>query len=182
MFSKFIKSVLVFNRAQNKAPNFFLVYFLISIAWHHQVFITFAASNTGFSDRLSTALAEHSFQYAVVLFLTFLFFILRLSLLYFLNKTDQFIEADEPIEAKIGSDQVFKENKDVERLLALLEETKAQLAKVKAREAASQADKISAISKMLALQAELDIAMADIAILGKSNEELSIKLNECKVA
>ncbi|TWX73011.1 DUF4398 domain-containing protein [Colwellia sp. C1TZA3] len=75
-----------------------------------------------------------------------LFFILRLSMLYLLNKTDQFIEADEPIKIKVGSDQIVKENKDVVRLLALLTENKAQLAKVKAREALAQADKTKIIS------------------------------------
>ncbi|ARD44710.1 hypothetical protein [Colwellia sp. PAMC 21821] len=96
-------------------------------------------------------------------------------MLYSVKKADQYIEADEPIEAKIGSDQVFTENKDVVRLLALLEETKAQLAKVKIREAKAQADKTATISKMLAVQAELDIAQADIAILSKSNEDLRTK-------
>jgi len=41
----------------------------------------------------------------------------------------------------LGSDQIVKENKDVVRLLALFAETKAQLAKVKAREVSAQADK-----------------------------------------
>jgi hypothetical protein len=63
-----------------------------------------------------------------------LFFTLRLSMLYLLNKTDQFIEADEPMKVNLGSDQIVKENKAVVRLLALLAETKAQLAKVKACE------------------------------------------------
>jgi hypothetical protein len=31
---------------------------------------------------------------------------------------------------------------------------------------------------MLAVQAELELALADIAILGKSNEELRAKLNQ----
>tara|TARA_R110000787_G_scaffold25150_1_gene70762 strand:+ start:1528 stop:2076 length:549 start_codon:yes stop_codon:yes gene_type:complete len=182
MFSKFIKSVLVFNQAQNKAPNFILVYLLISLTWHHQLFITFFVSHGAFSERFSAALAEHSHQYVVVLFLTLLFFILRLSLLYFVNKTDQFIDADEPIEAKLGSDQLFKENKDVVRLLTLLEESKAKSAKLKTREAKAQSDKTATINKMLAVQAELDIALADIAILGKSNEELRASLNKYKAA
>lgn len=175
MFSKFLKSILVFNRSQNQAPNFILVYFLISLAWHYQFFITFVGSNGDFSHRLNAAVTESSFQYGLVFFFTLLFFIVRLLMLYSVKKTDQYIEADEPIEAKIGSDQVFTENKDVVRLLALLEETKAQLAKVKIREAKAQADKTATISKMLAVQAELDIAQADIAILSKSNEDLRTK-------
>jgi ribosomal protein L29 len=67
------------------------------------------------------------------------------------------------------------------RLLALLDETKAELAKVKVREVTAQKDKTATISKMLAAQAELDIALADITILSKSNEELRSKLSECKV-
>jgi hypothetical protein len=70
-----------------------------------------------------------------------LFFTLRLSMLYLLNITDQFIEADEPMKVNLGSDQIVKENKAVVRLLALLAETKTQLAKVKAREISAQADK-----------------------------------------
>ena len=181
MFSKFLKSVLIFNRSQNQAPNFILVYVLISLVWHRQFLITFVVNNGDFSHRLSAALAVTSFQYGIVLFFAVLFFMLRLSFLYFVNKTDQFIESDKPIDAKIGSDQVFTENKDVVRLLTLLEESKAQLAKVKGREATAQADKTATISKILAVQAELDIALADIAILSKSNEELRAKLNECKV-
>jgi hypothetical protein len=81
-------------------------------------------------------LVEHSYQYVLVLF-----FILRLSMLYLLNKTDEFIDTDEPMIVKVGSDQIVKENKDVVRLLALLAKTKAQLAKVKACEVSAQADK-----------------------------------------
>jgi len=178
MFSKLLKSILVFNREQNKAPNILLVYILISLAWHHQIFLTFVLSHGDFAERLSAALTGNSHQYIIVLLLTLLFFILRLSLLYFFNKTDQFIEADVPIEAKIGNDQLFAENKDALRLLALLDETKAQLAKAKEREALAQADKTKTISKMLSVQAELDLALADIAILSKSNEGLSAKLTE----
>lgn len=171
MFSKFLKSILIFNRSQNQAPNFMLVYFLLSLVWHNQFFITLVGSNGDFSHRLNAVLSESSFQYGVVFFLTLLFFIVRLLVLYAIKQTDQYIEADELIEAKIGSDQVFTENKDVVRLLALLEETKAQLAKVKIREAKVQADKTETISKMLAVQAELDMAQADIAILSKSIED-----------
>jgi hypothetical protein len=178
MFSSFLKSILVFNRSQNQAPNFILVYALIALAWHNQFFITLVVFSGSFSEKLAEALTEHSFQYGAVLCLTILFFILRLAFLYLVNKTDNFIEADEPIEAKIGNDQVFTENKDVVRLLALLEDTKAELAKVKARETAAQTDKNATINKMLAVQAELEIALADIAILSQSNEALRAKLAE----
>jgi hypothetical protein len=178
MFSKFLKSVLIFNRSENKAPNFILIYLLISLAWHNQIFITFVVSHGGFTERLNAALVEHSHQYVLVLFFTLLFFILRLSMLYLLNKTDEFIDADEPMIVKVGSDQIVKENKDVVRLLALLGETKAQLAKVKAREVSAQADKKKTISNILAVQAELELALADIAILSKSNEELRAKLKQ----
>ena len=178
MFSKLLKPVLIFNRSQNQAPNFILVYSLIALAWHNQFFITFAVASGSLSEKLAEALTKHPFQYGVVLCFTLLFFILRLAFLYLVNKTDNFIEADEPIEAKVGSDQVFTENKDVVRLLALLEETKAELAKVKVREANAQIDKTAAIKKMLAVQAELDIAQADIAILSQSNEDLKAKLSE----
>ncbi|MFT6918538.1 MAG: hypothetical protein ACJA2G_001157 [Cognaticolwellia sp.] len=49
-----------------------------------------------------------------------LFFTLRLSMLYLLNKTDQFIEADQPMKVNLGSEQIVKENKDVVRLVAML--------------------------------------------------------------
>ena len=64
------------------------------------------------------------------------------------------------------------------RLLALLEDTKAELAKVKVRETAAQTDKHATINKLLAVQDELEIALADIAILSQSNEELRAKLAE----
>lgn len=182
MSSKFFKSLLVFNRSQNKAPNFILVYLLISMLWHNQFFITLILSNGGLSERLSAAAAENVHQYILVLFFTLLFFTLRLSYLYFANKTNEFVEKDEPIEDKIGSDQAFSENKDVIRLLDLLEETKAKLAKVKALEVQAQSDKTAAISQRLAVQAELDIAMADIAILSKANEDLRAKINELQAA
>ena len=139
-------------------------------------------SDGGISEKLSAALAENSHQYITVLFLSFLFFALRLSYLYFANRANDFIEADEPIEAKLGSDQVFSKNNDVVRLLDLLEETKAQLAKVKAAEAQAKTDKTTAISQRLALQNELDMALADITILTKSNAELKRQLNEHSVA
>jgi hypothetical protein len=182
MFSNYLKSLLVFNRSQDKAPNFILVYLLISLIWHNAFFITLVLSDGGISEKLSAALAENSHQYIVVLSLTFLFFILRLSYLYFANRANDFIEADEPIEAKLGSDQVFSKNNDVVRLLDLLEETKSQLAKVKAAEAPAKTDKTTAISQRLALQNELDMALADITILTKSNAELKRQLNEHSVA
>ena len=182
MFSTFFKSVLVFNRSQNKAPNFIAVYLFISLLWHHQFFISLLQQQGGFNDRLNTALAQNNHQYIAVLFLTLLFFALRLAYLYFANKTNEFVEADEPIEDKIGSDQIFAENKDVVRLLDLLEETKTKLAKVKASEAQAQADKTAAISQRLAVQAELEQAMADVAILSQSNEELRAKLSEVQTA
>lgn len=181
MFTKFIKSVLIFNQAQSKAPNFILIYFLISITWHNQVFMTFITSQGSLTERFSTALSQSTHQYIVVLMLTLLFFSMRLLYLYFVNKTEQLIEQDEPIEAKLGSDQLFTENKDVVRLMDLLEETKEKLAKSKAREAQTQTDKTITINKMLALQDELDLALADIAILNKANKELTTKLNDSYV-
>lgn len=181
MSSKYVKSVLVFNRAQNKAPNFILVYLLISLVWHHQFFITFFVSQGSFSEKLTTALSENTHHYITVFVCTILFFILRLIALYVLNKTDGFIEEDESIEDKIGNDNAFKDDNDVVRLLALLEETKAQLSKVKEREALANTEKKTAIGQALSIQAELDLALADITILGKSNDDLKAKLNECKV-
>ena len=180
MFSNFIKSVLVFNQTQSKAPNFLLIYCLISIIWHNQVFITFITSQGSLTERFSTALSQSIHQYILVLMLTLIFFSLRLLYLYFVNKTEQFIEQDEPIEAKLGSDQLFTENKDVVRLMELLDETKEKLVKSKAREAQAQTDKTTTINKMLTLQNELDLALADIAILNKANKELTSKLqNSC---
>jgi hypothetical protein len=49
-----------------------------------------------------------------------LFFTLRLSMLYLLNKTDQFIEVDQPMKVNLGSEQIVKKNKDVVRLVAML--------------------------------------------------------------
>ena len=182
MFSKYLKAIMVFNRAQNKAPNFILVYLLISFFWHQQFFMSLVTNSGGFSEKLSTAISENNHQYMAVLFVTILFFIIRLSYLYFANKADLFIETDEPIEDKIGSDQLFAENKDVARLLAHLEETKIKLAQMKEREAQAQADKTASITKMLALQAELELALADITILNKSNQDLTAKLNASETA
>lgn len=178
MFSTYLKSVLIFNRSQNKAPNVILVYLLISLAWHHKFFTDFFIHTGSFAEKLNYVLLENNHQYFVVLCFTLLFFILRLSYLYFANKTDQFIDADEPIETKIGSDQLFTENKDVIRLVALLDETKAQLAQAKEAEALARTDKTIAIGQVLSIQAELDLALADIAILSASNQELRSQFNE----
>jgi len=182
MYSKFLKSILVFNRAQNKAPNFIVVYLLVSLVWHNQFFTTFLISDGSFSSRLSSALSENTHQYIAVLFSTFLFFILRLSYLYFMNKTNDFVEKDEPIESKIGNDQIFDNNKDVARIIVLLEETKAKLSKVKEREAQTQIEKDISIRQVLSIQAELDLALVDITILTKTNNELKSKLNEYEAA
>lgn len=182
MSSTFLKSILIFNRAQNKAPNFILVYILISLAWHNQFFTTFLISDGSFSNKLSAALSDNTHQYIAVLFSTFLFFALRLSYLYFMNKTNDFVEKDEPIESKIGSDQVFENNKDVARIMVLLEETKAKLSKAKEREAQTQIEKDISIRQVLSIQAELDLALVDITILSKANDELKSKLNEHEAA
>jgi hypothetical protein len=58
MFSKFLTSVLIFNRSENKALNFILIYLLISLAWHNQIFITFVVSHGGFAERLNAALYQ----------------------------------------------------------------------------------------------------------------------------
>ncbi|MGB1262080.1 MAG: hypothetical protein ACPG52_04130 [Cognaticolwellia sp.] len=180
MFFKYLKSVLVFNRAQNKAPNFVLVYLLISLIWHHEFFISLILNNGTFADKFTTAMSDNSHQYFAVLVVTSLFFLMRLSYLYFANKADMFIEEDEPIEDKIGRDQLFAENKDVARLLAHLEETKAKLSQVREREAQAQADKTATISKMLAVQAELELAQADITMLRKANQDLTAHLHSCE--
>lgn len=182
MFSDFLKSVLVFNRSQNKAPNFFLVYLIIWLVWHGQFFISLITSNGAIDERLQSALEATNHQYIAVFFVTLLFFGVRLAYLYFANKTNDFIEKDKPIEEKIGSDQLFKENKDVVRLLELLEETKMQLAEVKEREKKAKAEKLAAVNQMLAVKNELDLALADIEILNKANNDLTAKLRESTIA
>lgn len=181
MLSNFVKSILTFNRSQTKAPNFILVYSLITIIWHSEVLLAFALAHGGFVERASSALAESSLQYLWVLWFSVLFYVVRLSWLYFINKADQFIDQDEVIEAKVGSDQIFKENKDVVRLLALLDENKTKLENAKSREAASQHKSTETINKMLSMQVELDLALADIAILTKSNAELKAQINHAKI-
>ncbi len=182
MYSKFLKSILIFNRTQDKAPNFIVVYLLISLAWHNQFFTTFLISDGSFSNKLNSALSDNTHQYLAVLFSTILFFILRLSYLYFMNKTNDFVEKDEPIESKIGSDQIFDNNKDIARIMVLLEETKARLSKAKEREAQTQIEKDISIRQVLSMQAELDLALVDITILTKANNELKSKLNEYETA
>ena len=78
--------------------------------------------------------------------------------------------------------QLFTENKDVIRLVALLDETKAQLAQAKEAEALARTDKTIAIGQVLSIQAELDLALADIAILSASNQELRSQFSEVAVS
>lgn len=178
MFSKYLKAILVFNRSQNKAPNFVLVYLIIWLVWHNNFFVLLALSKGDIWNRLLSALLVSEHQYISVLFLTLSFFIFRLSCLYFLNKTNTFIEEEESIEYKIGSDQSFQKNKDIVRLLDLLEEAKSKLIKAKEAEALAKLDKTATISQCLSIKSELEIAMADIAILVKSNEELKSELKK----
>lgn len=178
MFSDHLKSILVFNRNQHKAPNVVLVYLVIWLLWHQQFFVTLMLSQGSFTARFQQAIDTNHHQYIVVLGLTTLFFALRLLYLFVTDKTNRFIDDDKPIEEKLGSDQLFTENKDAARLVELFEQTKAELAAVKTREKQAKAEKTQAINEMLAKQHELDLALADIEILSKSNQELTAKLRD----
>ncbi|WP_448213834.1 hypothetical protein [Colwellia sp. MEBiC06753] len=178
MFTKYIKPVLVFNRSQHKAPNFLLVYCLIWLLWHSQFLVTLITTSGGISAKYSAALNGTEHQYLVVFFLTCAFFIARLTWLYFSDKADKIIEQDEPIEQKIGSDQIFTENKDVVRLLDLLEQTKASLAKVKESEAQAKLEKNEALARVRSLEAELEEVSADLAILTEAHQALTAKVTQ----
>jgi hypothetical protein len=65
--------------------------------------------------------------------------------------------------------------------MVLLEETKAKLSKAKERQAQTQIEKDISIRQVLSIQAELDLALVDITILSKANNELKAKLNEHEV-
>ncbi|WP_206486481.1 hypothetical protein [Thalassotalea sp. G2M2-11] len=178
MFKKYVKPILLFNRSQAKAPNIILVYLLIWLLWHHRFFIDLFISQASVSERLHLALANNEHQYMMVLLLTGTFYGLRLLYLYFSQKADEIIEEDEPIESKIQNDQLFKENKDVIRLLELLEETKNKLAATRASEAQMKTEKIAAINRVRALQNELEEVKADLDIMVNSNAELTAKLKQ----
>lgn len=173
MLQSHVKNLVRFHRSQPQAPNFVLVYALIWLVWHHQFFITFFTASGGLNTKLSAALNSIEHQYLLILLFTVLFFALRLVYLYFAGKANEIAEEDEPIENKLGHDQVFTENKDVLRLLALLEETKEQLALAKTKEAQLMQEKTAAINKTLAMQSELDEVKADLAIM--TQQYLTIK-------
>jgi len=176
MFKKYVKPILLFSRSQNKAPNFVLVYLLIWLVWHSQFFITFVNTTGNFTSRLNSAISSNDHQYIAVLFLTLLFFTFRLTYLYFVNKADAIIEEEEPIENKVGSDQLFSENKDVIRLLSLLEETKEKLKQSRESENQLRKEKEETESNLRSVQIELDEVKADLTILVKTNEDLTAKI------
>ncbi|WP_286232844.1 hypothetical protein [Thalassotalea sediminis] len=176
MLKPYIKNIISFYRAQPKAPNFLLVYALIWLALHNQFFVTFISASGGVNNKLNAAIASIEHQYLLSLLLTVLFFALRLSYLYFVGKANEIADEGEPIEDKLGRDQVFTENKDVMRLLTLLDETKAKLAIANKKETELMEDKLAAIQKSRVLQSELDEVKADLAIMTQQYLTLKEKL------
>ncbi|WP_286269260.1 hypothetical protein [Thalassotalea hakodatensis] len=172
MFQSFLKNVVLFHRAQPKAPNFLLVYAIIWLICHHQFFISLFTSSGSFSSKINTAITETDHQYILTLLLTGLFFIARLVYFYLAQKANALIEEEGVVENKLGHDQVFTENKDVIRLIALLEESKEKLALAKTKEIQLQQEKTVAINTSCALQAELDEVNADLIVITQQYEQL----------
>ncbi|MDO6428282.1 hypothetical protein Q4489_14775 [Thalassotalea sp. 1_MG-2023] len=176
MFTQYIKSILSFHRAQPKAPNFFLVYALIWLALHNQFFVTFISTSGSLNSKISAATASIEHQYLLSLLFTITFFALRLTYLYFVTKANEIADEDAPIEDKLGHDQVFTENKDVMRLVVLLDETKAKLASANKKETELLEEKQAVIQKSRELQTELEEVKADLAIMTQQNEVLKSEL------
>jgi len=179
MSIKTLKAVVKFNENQRIAPNFILAYILIWFVWHNQLFTTFFTTSGDPLARSTAALASvTNNHYLIVLAITCFFYMARLGYYFLKNKTQALLEDDDIAELEVGSDQRFEKNADIERLMSMISDLKAQLAATKEREQKATADKNLVIKKFLAQRTELDEVMAENALLTNSNKVLKARLTE----
>lgn len=165
---KTLKSILSFTENQNPAPSFIVIYILMWLFWHNQLFSDFIDAQGDFLTKVSTSLTllEEN-QYLVVFFLTCLVFLGRLMINYFSFKSRELLNSADDDFVTDLDDQKFAQNADIANIMATLVKTKQQLVDSKAREKKLTSDKNDAIKKLLSLQHELDEARADIDMLNK---------------
>ena len=165
---KTLKSILSFTENQNPAPSFIVIYILMWLFWHNQLFSDFIDAQGDFLTKVSTSLTllEEN-QYLVVFFLTCLVFLGRLMINYFSFKSRELLNSADDDFVTDLDDQKFAQNADIANIMATLVKTKQQLVDSKAREKKLTSDKNDAIKKQLNLQHELDEARADIDMLNK---------------
>jgi hypothetical protein len=167
---KTLKSILTFTENQHPAPSFIIIYVLTWLAWHNQLVSNFMSAQGDFFAKASAALGSiEDNQYVVVFLLTILIFIVRVTVSYLGFRSRQLLNNVDEDYTSARDDQKYTENKDIANLMATLTKTQQQLAESKAREKKLTLEKNAAITKLLAMQHELEEAQADIDILNKAN-------------
>lgn len=179
MSIKALKAVVKFNENQRIAPRFILTYLLTWFIWHNQLFTTFFTTSGDPLTRGTAALASVADNhYLIVLAITCFLYMARLGYYFLKNKTHALLEEDDIAELKVGSDQRFTKNEDIERLMSMVTDLKTQLAATKEREQKANDDKNLVIKKFLGIREELDEVKAENALLTKSNKALKARLAE----
>jgi hypothetical protein len=165
---KTLKSILSFTDNQNPAPSFIVIYILMWLFWHNQLFSDFINAQGDFLTKVNISLASlEENQYLVVFFLTCIVFLGRLMINYFSFKSRELLNSADDDFVIDRDDQKFAQNADIANIMATLAKTKQQLVDSKAREKKLTSDKNDVIKKLLSLQHELDEARADIDMLNK---------------
>jgi septal ring factor EnvC (AmiA/AmiB activator) len=172
---KTLKSILTFTENQHPAPSFILIYILTWFAWHNQLFMSFVNAQGDFFTKVTAALnAIEDNQYIVVFLLTCLIFLVRLTVNYLSFRSRELLNNvdDEFVNAR--DDQKFAANADVANIMSTLAKTQQKLADSKEREKKLSTEKKAAITKLLAVQHELEEARADIDILSKNSSNTRV--------
>jgi len=168
MLTKLLKSFLAIVENPKSLPSFIGLYLITWLFWHNQLIAEFFNAQGTITTRLSTAIAAvENFHYLAVFWLTILLFILRIGFDAFVNTSRKYVDKKEQENDQDG----LENDKDIERLLATLEETRAQLKASKAREKQLKQSNNENINKLLKLQAELDEVNADKQLLMQSNQK-----------
>ncbi len=168
---KTLKTILTFTENQKPAPSFIVIYILVWLAWHNQIFTAFIGIEGDIFTRIDAALsAIEKNQYFVVFMISCLVFLIRLGYGYLAFKSRELLNSSDDFYINAREDQIFEKNDDITNLMAALTKAKQQLAASKEREKTLVEEKNTAIKKLLAAQNELDEAKADIALLEKSTQ------------
>lgn len=163
---KLLKSFLSFSQQQKPAPSFVLIYAFTWLVWHNQLFSAFLTQSGDVLDRLMAAYQSiQENQYLLVLFLTFLFLVIRLGYNYIVFKSQQMVMSVDDDELMVRADQLAQENDDIKALMTTLTNTQEQLTRSREKEKQANKDKNDAIAKLLAAQAQLEEALADNQLL-----------------
>ena len=171
---KTLKSLLVFTENQRPAPGFIIIYLGTWLAWHNQMLTAFLSAHGGFSAKFNAALsALTENQYMVVFWLTCVLFLIRLFYNFVRFKSAQFLNNSDQDFVDNNDKQAAESNQDIANLMATLESVQKQLAASREREKKALAERNEQLRKFLGVQAELDEARADIAILNARVEVVS---------